>query len=230
MARFAELVGPPSIIIENVSAVLHDRGRVVDHTIEVLRRLGYKVDHAVVEVSALGIAQRRSRHILMASLDIAPDVDRTVALYGRGAQSVEWAIGDLASMTQSVPFDTASKSSRENQKRITWLFEHDKHDLPDRLRPDCHKLKEHSYRSVYGRMHRDKPAQTVTSGFTSMGQGRYVHPSQPRTITPHEAARLQFIPDFFTFGEQTPRTALSEMIGNAVPSKLSYVLAVELLR
>jgi len=52
----------------------------------------------------------------------------------------------------------------------------------------------------------------------------------PRTITPHEAARLQFVPDFFTFGDQTPRTGLSEMIGNAVPTKLTYVLALELLR
>jgi DNA (cytosine-5)-methyltransferase 1 len=230
MARFAELVGPSSIIVENVSAVLHDRGRVVDHTIAVLLRLGYKVDHAVAEVSALGVAQRRRRHIMMASLDKAPDVRRTLALYAREARSVEWAIGDLAPLKTQSPFDTASNSSRENQKRMAWLFEHDKYELPDRLRPDCHKLKEHSYSSVYGRMHWGKPSQTITSGFTSMGQGRYVHPSEPRTITPHEAARLQFIPDFFTFGEQTPRTALSEMIGNAVPTKLSYVLAVELLR
>ena len=89
MARFAELVGPPSIIIENVSAVLHDRGRVVDHTIGVLLRLGYKVDHAVAEVSSLGVAQRRSRHVLMASLDKVPDVKRTLALYAREPRSVK---------------------------------------------------------------------------------------------------------------------------------------------
>jgi len=63
-----------------------------------------------------------------------------------------------------------------------------------------------------------------------MGQGRYVHPSQRRTITPHEAARLQCIPDFFRFGSVLSRTALAEMIGNAVPPKLAYVLGVELLR
>lgn len=61
-------------------------------------------------------------------------------------------------------------------------------------------------------------------------QGRYVHPKEPRTITPHEAARLQFIPDFFHFDESVGRTALSEMIGNAVPAKLTYALALELLR
>lgn len=229
MARFAELVRPRGIIIENVSAVLHDRGRVVDHTVAMLLRLGYKVDHAVAEVSRLGVAQRRRRHVVMASLDVSPNVQRTLALYSREERTVEWAIGDLGSLRTERPFDTASTPSRANQKRIDWLVKSDEHDLPDRLRPDCHKLKEHSYKSVYGRMYWDRPAQTITSGFTSMGQGRYVHPSDSRTITPHEAARLQFIPDFFTFGE-TSRTALSEMIGNAVPAKLSYVLALELLR
>jgi DNA (cytosine-5)-methyltransferase 1 len=63
-----------------------------------------------------------------------------------------------------------------------------------------------------------------------MGQGRYVHPTQRRTITPHEAARLQFIPDFFDFSSVSKRTALAEMIGNAVPPKLPYALGVELLR
>jgi DNA (cytosine-5)-methyltransferase 1 len=229
MARFAELVRPHSIIIENVSAVLHDKGRVVDHTIAALRRLGYKVDDAVAEVSTLGVAQKRRRHVVMASLDIAPDVKRALVQYAREQRTVRWAIGDLASLKSREAFDTSSTASKKNRKRIDWLFENEEHDLPDRLRPDCHKLKEHSYKSVYGRMHWDRPAQTITSGFTSMGQGRYVHPGDPRTITPHEAARLQFVPDFFTFGE-TPRTALSEMIGNAVPAKLSYVLALELLR
>jgi DNA (cytosine-5)-methyltransferase 1 len=63
-----------------------------------------------------------------------------------------------------------------------------------------------------------------------MGQGRYVHPRLKRTLTPHEAARLQFIPDFFAFPEDMKRTALAQMIGNAVPAKLTYVMALELLR
>lgn len=229
MARFAELVRPRSIIIENVSAVLHDKGRVVEHTLAALRRLGYEVDHGVAEVSTLGVAQKRRRHVVIASLDIVPDVKRTLNLYTREQRTVRWAIGDLASLRTREAFDTSSTPSKVNQKRIEWLVTNDEHDLPDRLRPDCHKLKEHSYKSVYGRMYWDRPAQTITSGFTSMGQGRYVHPSDSRTITPHEAARLQFVPDFYSFGA-TPRTALSEMIGNAVPAKLSYVLALELLR
>jgi len=50
-----------------------------------------------------------------------------------------------------------------------------------------------------------------------------------RTITPHEAARLQFFPDFFDFSQAKKRSVLASMIGNAAPMKLSYVLCLGLL-
>ena len=78
-------------------------------------------------------------------------------------------------------------------------------------------------------MYWDRPAQTITRGFGSTGQGRYVHPKLPRTILPHEAARLQFFPDFFSFG-QSSRGELQYLIGNAVPPKLAYASVLELLR
>lgn len=230
MARFAELVRPRNIIIENVPAVLHDKGHVVDDTIGELLSLGYAVDSCIAEVSSLGVPQRRRRHVLVASLAMKPNVGRTLSLYTRRAPPVSWAIRDLDSLRKRDALDLIGKASQANRNRMAWLFKHGKHDLPDRLRPKCHREKEHSYKSVYGRMYWDRPSQTVTSGFTSMGQGRFVHPRKPRTITPHEAARLQFIPDFFQFGNDLRRTVLAEMIGNAVPLKLTYVLALELFR
>lgn len=230
MARFAEIVRPTNLVIENVSAVLHDRGQVVSRTAEYLVRLGYSVDQIVADVSTLGAAQRRRRHILVASLTEVPDLRRTLALYERPVRSVKWAISDLRKTSGSEPFDTAGTPNKTNQARIEFLFKRNKFDLPDSMRPDCHRLKAHSYKSAYGRMHWDEASQTITSGFSSMGQGRYVHAKEKRTLTPHEAARLQFIPDFFRFDAEIGRTALAEMIANAVPTKLTYVLALELLR
>lgn len=230
MARFAELVKPAHIIIENVSAVLHDEGKVVERTVEHLRALGYKIDDGVVEAVALGVPQRRRRHFVVASRERTPDIAATVAAYGRSTRDVMWAIGDLAKLVSDEIFDSTGTPSETNRRRIEYLFAKKLYELPDGERPDCHRLEQHSYKSVYGRLHPDKPAQTITSGFVSMGQGRYVHPTKRRTISPHEAARLQFIPDFFDFSGVSKRTALAEMIGNAVPTKLAYVLGVELLR
>ncbi len=230
MARFAEIARPQHVVIENVTAVRHDRDRVVDRTTAHLRSLGYAIDDGVIEAVGLGVAQRRRRHLVVASRIWSPDVAGMAALYRRPERSVQWAIGDLAHAAASGDFDTASTPSATNTARIERLFRDRLYDLPDEARPDCHRLRAHTYKSVYGRLHPDAPAQTITSGFLSMGQGRYVHPTKKRVITPHEAARLQFIPDFFDFTAAPGRTALAEMIGNAVPSKLAYVVGVELLR
>jgi DNA (cytosine-5)-methyltransferase 1 len=48
-----------------------------------------------------------------------------------------------------------------------------------------------------------------------------VHPGRRRTITPHEAARLQTFPDFFSFSATEWRGAWARMIGNAVPPLLA---------
>ena len=45
------------------------------------------------------------------------------------------------------------------------------------------------------------PPGLVIREFNANKRIRYVHPLRPRTLTPHEAARVQFIPDFFTFPE-----------------------------
>jgi DNA (cytosine-5)-methyltransferase 1 len=230
MARLAELVGPTHVIIENVSAVLHDKGKVVDRTIAHLRSLKYSIDDAVVDAVTIGVPQRRRRHVVVASREHQLDVRAIISAFARPQRSVNWAIGDLACASQDSIFDQTGTPSPVNRERIDYLFAHRLFELPDEMRPDCHRLKAHSYKSVYGRLRPDAPAQTITSGFFCMGQGRYVHPSERRTITAHEAARLQFIPDFFEFSSVSKRTALAEMIGNAVPSKLTYVLGVELLR
>lgn len=67
MARAAEVLQPSVVIIENVPTVQHDAKRVVDVIIEALKRIGYKVDHCVINLAALGVPQRRRRHVVVAS-------------------------------------------------------------------------------------------------------------------------------------------------------------------
>lgn len=231
MARFADVFRPKHIIIENVKAVQRDKGKVVAKTRAHLEGRGYSVAELVLEASSFGVPQTRSRHFLVASRKRNLDgLAAAVRKYQVGQRSAWWAIGDLKAVAEKTIFDTSSSTSEENRKRIEYLFEHDAHDLPDPQRPECHRLKSHTYKSIYGRIYQDRPAQTITTGFGSMGQGRFVHPTRPRTITPHEAARLQFIPDWFDFSVVEHRSRVAELIGNAVPPKLSYVLALELLR
>jgi DNA (cytosine-5)-methyltransferase 1 len=242
--RFIELRHPRYCLIENVGSVMHDHRRSAATAIAHLERLGYVVDDGVVRLDLLGAPQTRRRHVTVAAapgevaISVADVVERYAVprLEGR---TVGWAIRDLKNATGRSEFDTASVPTAVNLDRMRWLIKEGEYDLPNPRRPDCHKLPkrdkdgnevEHSYKAMYGRLDWKRPAQTITSGFGSMGQGRYVHPDFPRTLTPHEAARLQLLPDWMDFSVGGGRGRWARMIGNAAPMKLSYAFALEMFR
>lgn len=230
MLRFAELFEPKHVVLENVRGIVHDKNAVFDRLERGLEELGYAVRSGVLRAEKLGVAQSRHRRFLVATHRGASVLSQIFEPAIIAPRDFRWACGDLNADGPAGSLDAAPTPSAANRKRINYLCENDYHDLPDSERPPCHAHGNHSYKSIYGRLHWDRPAQTITTGFRCMGQGRYVHPDRraARTITPHEAARLQFIPDFFDFADVAP-TALARLIGNAVPPKLTYHIVRHLL-
>lgn len=220
MARAAAILRPQVVLVENVSMVVHDKKRNVAATWAALELAGYSVDATVLDLKSLGVPQTRRRHVLVAS--------RIPCLHPRNVlaqllrvqckpRTIAWAIADLETGSPTSFWDRASSPSPDNRRRMDFLHEHDLYRLPNSERPSCHRDKDHSYLAVYGRMSWDDPAHTITTGFDCMGQGCYVHPSKRRTITPHEAARLQTISDLHDFRSVTTRAQAKKLIGNAVP-------------
>jgi DNA (cytosine-5)-methyltransferase 1 len=227
IARIAEVLRPKFIIVENVPGVVHDKGKVVNRTSDALVSLGYHVSTSLVDLVKIGVPQKRKRFVLVASLKGNLDIDAALLASASAVRPISWAISDLQHVyDESRIYDSSAVHSTENKRRINYLFDHDLYELPNKERPPCHRDKPHSYVSVYGRMSWDKPAPTITGGFGSTGQGRFVHPLCKRTLTPHEAFRLQFGPDFFQFPATTGRRAMQQIIGNAAPPKLSQALVI----
>lgn len=232
VARAAEVLRPRAVLIENVPSVQHDvRGAVPAATVA-LENAGYRVVTAVLDLTELGVPQRRRRHVLLALRDESGDptaiLGTTIACCDHAARSVDWAIHDLVDTVDPSGPHSPSAATAENRMRMQWLIDNDVYDLPNERRPVCHRG-DHSYVSMYGRLNWKKPAQTITTGYGSMGQGRYVHPSAARTITPREAARLQTLPDFFDLGTDKKRSTWAHVIGNAVPPLLGVHLGSSLL-
>jgi len=98
----------------------------------------------------------------------------------------------------------------------------DARDLPPELAPKKH------YSGAYGRLYWSKPARTITRWVFHPGSGRFFHPTQDRTITIREAARLHSYPDNFhflgTFND------MASQIGESVPPFLGKAIAESILQ
>ena len=227
MAKFAIEYKVPLVAIENVPTVTRSHDGVVEEARRMLEDDGYAVKTTVIDASKIGVPQTRKRHFMLASKQLVIDVDEVVKACTTSRRSVKWSIGDVATDETSF-LDTPADLSTENRRRIKEMFARDLYDMPNELRPPCHR-NGHTYKSVYGRLDWDQPAGTITTGFLTPGRGRFIHPSEQRTLTFHEGARLQTFPDTFEFvvpGITPTREKLATAIGNAVPPKLGFVIGL----
>ena len=224
----------PTVIIENVPTVIHDRGEVVQAAQELFEGAGYRVETCVLSAAKLGWPQTRSRFFMVAqkgsttnSLEL---VSKSLAIPdGQQPLSALWAIADFEDVRPTDHYMYHKPDyTEENRRRIDHLHDEDQFDLPFELHNSTHQNGT-SYSSVYGRMHADQPSGTITTGFLTPGRGRYIHPTRRRTLNPREAARLQGFPDTYRFtvnGKPPTSVQLVKWIGDAVPMPLGYAAAM----
>jgi DNA (cytosine-5)-methyltransferase 1 len=79
-----------------------------------------------------------------------------------------------------------------------------------------------SFHDRYTRQHRHRLCSTIVAHLGKDGL-MFIHPTQNRSLTPREAARVQSFPDWFQF--PVARTHAFRLIGNAVPPLVSETVA-----
>lgn len=80
-----------------------------------------------------------------------------------------------------------------------------------------------NFKDRYTRQHRDEPCSTIVAHLSKDGL-MFIHPTQNRSLTPREAARVQSFPDWFEF--PIARTHQFRVIGNAVPPLVAEALGL----
>ncbi len=83
-----------------------------------------------------------------------------------------------------------------------------------------------SFKDRYTRQHRNEPCSTIVAHLSKDGL-MFIHPTQNRSLTPREAARIQSFPDWFEF--PFPRTHQFRLIGNAVPPLVSEAVGIAVM-
>ncbi len=239
-ARFIDRIQPELVTMENVPELAERGQEVFNHFVDTLKKLDYHVDWKIVKCEEYGVPQFRRRLVLLAS-----KLGELKVPEGRYHSEKKWktvrkTIGDLPPLESGEEhlkdrLHVASRLSDLNLQRIkaTSPDGGNRLEWPEELVLECHKKETgKTYHSIYGRMWWDKPSPTMTTLCTGIGNGRFGHPEQHRSITLREAALLQSFPRSYQFwppDTKLNRGAVSRMIGNAVPPRLAKAIGLAIM-
>lgn len=218
--RAVSAIKPEFIMMENVPQIVHyDR---FNEMLLSLRNMNYFIDLKIINVKDFGVPQSRKRLVLIGSHSHA--VDFPLSLHTK-ILTVRDAIGELPQPADSQ--DAIHKIHSNHTPYIQHIINliprdgGNRKDLPTKYWLECHKKSNVGYSDVYGRMYWDRPSPTITGGCLSPSKGRFLHPTQNRSISVREAAILQSFPDNYWFDCSYPKSLLAQMIGNAIPPKFA---------
>jgi DNA (cytosine-5)-methyltransferase 1 len=242
--RFMRLViatEPEIVSMENVPDLSNTKKYpVFADFVYALKAAGYHVSYETVDASRYGVPQRRNRLVLLASklgeIALIPTThDEASAVTVRDAIKSLPRLKD-GGADRGDPLHRSSKLSALNKQRIAATPRNggSATSWQKGLKPKCYRRKSgRSYMvTVYGRMRWDDPAPTMTTHCTTLGTGRFGHPTQNRAISLREAARFQTFPDDYVFGspENVGITRTARHIGNAVPVLLGRAIGKSIKR
>ena len=212
--RFIEVMEPKTVMLENVPALAKD-ARFLRMRRQ-LHALGYETVVRVLDAADYAVPQRRKRLIMLASNLHTPEL----ADKARKRITVRQALKGLSKPNQARDklHGLGENRSKDVRELIALIPKNggSRGDLPERYQLDCHKRSD-GFSDVYGRMAWDNVSPTITSGCHNPSKGRFLHPSQNRTITLREAAILQGFPRRYRFNVDHGKEAIALMIGNALP-------------
>ena len=211
---------PDFILMENVPEIVKfDK---FHYVVNELEKIGYSISYQIINVNDFGVPQNRRRLILVGSRI------RKVNLPTFQAQkkmTVKDAIGNLDKKINSKdPLQSIYSHHTERILKIIKMIPKDggsRTDLPKKYWLACRKKANVGFRDVYGRMSWNKPSPTITGGCLSPSKGRFLHPTQNRSISIREALLLQGFPKDYKLNPEYSKTLLAQMVGNAIPPQVA---------
>lgn len=233
--RAAKILDPEFVLIENVSTMAAAKdGAFVESVVECLERLGYRVDHRVLNAADYGVPQRRERLFFLGAKD-APLV-WPEPTHADAHRTVSAAIGDLPALAagesadgyEGTPEGAYAQRMREGASGLS------NHAAPNHRESTVERVRgTEPGEPMYDRFRQrvrlapDDPAPTIIAGGIRP-QFQYGHPEQARGLTVRERARLQSFPDSYVFEGGTVQGRVQT--GMAVPPLLAERLGVAIRR
>ena len=231
--RAIKQVRPSAFVLENVPPMLNSAEG--QQFIQDTRDLGYKVEGRILNAANYGAPQTRKRSIILGtrgSRVVFPEQTHTSPKNHNNDNHIlcKWvtvrqSIGDLPLNPTGYSLHFGRNPTQKSLERYKYIPPGgNRWDLPSDLLPECWKRKTKGGTDLFGRLLWDQPSVTIRTEFFKPEKGRYLHPEANRPITHREAARIQGFPDEFEF--KGSKIEIAKQIGNAVPVKLAFAIAI----
>ena len=227
--RFVNGIKPKLFLMENVRGLLSSDGGKTKKAIEQeFSNIGYNVISSVLCAADYGVPQLRKRvFFLGAREDLQIDLCFPECTVSKNEYAtVGQYINDLVGLENTVPNHIPMKHNKVVAERISCIKEGEgipKEGLPKSVshgsRSDFRENKIKNFSHVYKRLSRFRPATTMVPGHNAFP----LHPTENRSLTVREAARIQTFPDDVVFCGTRQDQCIQ--VGNAVPVLLANVLA-----
>jgi len=241
MARLIEEIKPTMVMMENVAGIVTRGKTILDEFIRRLEILGYVVNCDVLQLADYGIPQSRRRFVLLAGKEFKIPFPPRTHSNDNNTDLKPWLkLSDvIKDMEPAVTISEAKMKggphkfnwhvvrdvSELSKKRYAVLKPgRSRFDLPDELRPKCHRGDNSGFRNVYGRISWDQTPPTITTGFATPCKGRFGHPEEIRTLSVREASRIQTFPDSYVFKTNNLDVA-TDLVGNALPPEFVKIVS-----
>jgi len=225
--RFVKFFNPGYVVVENVPGVLRKKKESgLEDFITWLEHNGYHVHFDIHNVNDYGVPQKRKRFTLLANritekkIFPEPEVGEKPNVMDFIGQHNGFQNIPAGHIDRSSFIHTTSNLTGISLKRIKKVA----HNGGDRLgfaddkelQLKCFIGKDNSFKDTFGRLWWNQPSPTITTKFTSISNGRFVHPVEDRGLSLREGATLQSFPKDYKFCGNS-LISISKLIGNAVP-------------
>ncbi|WP_223701715.1 DNA cytosine methyltransferase [Sutcliffiella deserti] len=225
---------PKVILFENVRGILsiknEDGSKLIDEIERIMFEEGYYVDYKLLKASDYGVPQNRYRVIIVG---IRKDLNKRFE-FPKPFQADNLTLSSvLENLHPNLPNNEHWRLSPQSKEIIPFIKEggswkdipYDK--LPERMKRIRDNIKKYKSPNFYRRYSRNEICGTITAAATPENCG-IIHPTEDRRFTVREVARIQSFPDDFVF-KANNISGKYKVIGNAVPPKLAFVLAIQIL-
>lgn len=214
--RFVETLQPKIFIIENVARLVsHNKGKTIKEIESAIKDLGYLVQYKILQTADYGIPQKRQRVIIVGSKKNEFEYPKT----HNNIMTIKEAIDDLKPLqsgeSSNIPNHNAMNHRDSMLNKMKYITDGgNREQIPENIRPKTGDIRK------YIKYDSSKPSITITGDMRKV-----FHYSQNRALTSRELARIQTFPDDFIFIGSSIN--VQQQIGNAVPPKLSELLAIQ---